>query len=211
MANGYIVLEDAAKELAISEEELKRLMDDGTIRHFMDAGKIKFRRSDLDVLKTSLGIAEEEGADITLAPPDDLPELPEAEEMPPPLPVEPAAEEITVEPLQEEDGVPTAVQAAIAASGEREVAVEEEIASLSEFEIGEELEEEGEEISEEEAQLLSVETPGFRTYEEPQAASVGITVAMVVAIVLIAFGVVTLMSFVMGHNPFSGLTGYFTK
>jgi excisionase family DNA binding protein len=205
MANGYVVLGDAARELKMSEEELKKLMEEGKIRHFMDGGKIKFRRKDLDDLKASLGIAQPEESELTLAPPEELPPLPAAEEIPPP-PAEEA--DIEIEPLEEISRLSAAAPPA-APPGEEPPA--EEIASLSEFEIGEEVEEEGEEISEEEAQLLSMETPGFRTYQEPEAASVGMTVVLVAAIVVIAFGAVTLLSFVMGYNPLSGLTNYFVE
>lgn len=228
MANGYVVFEDAAAELNMTEDELKGLMDDGKLRHFMDGGKVKFRRKDLDELKATLGIAEEtaEEEELTLAPPEDLPELPEEEvgEVPAPPPAaeaeeqaEVVEEEFGVAPL-DEDGGPTVAEVAAGSMGavaqeapEAEGDVEEEIQSLSEFEIGAEVEEEGEELSEEEAQLLSIETPGFRAYEEPETASVGMTVLLVAAVVLVAFGVVTLLSFVMGYNPFPVLTDYFVK
>lgn len=232
MANGYVVFEDAAAELNMTEDELKKLMDEGKLRHFMDGGKVKFRRKDLDELKATLGIAEEtaEEEELTLAPPEDLPELPEEEvgEVPAPPPAaeaeeqaEVVEEEFGVAPL-DEDGGPTVAEVAAGsigafaqeapeAEGEVEGEVEEEIQSLSEFEIGAEVEEEGEELSEEEAQLLSIETPGFRAYEEPETASVGMTVLLVAAVVLVAFGVVTLLSFVMGYNPFPVLTDYFVK
>ena len=94
MANGYVLFDDALAELSMSEEELKGLMEGGKLRHFMDAGKIKFRREDLDELKASRGIAEETPEEeITLAPPEDTleePEIPplEGEEVPPPPPAE---------------------------------------------------------------------------------------------------------------------------
>lgn len=221
MANGYVVFEDAAAELNMTEVELKELMNEGKIRHFMDGGKVKFRRNDLDELKATLGIAEEAEEELTLAPPEELPELPEEEIGEVPEPPEAEAqfdeEDFGVAPL-DEDGGPTA--ASVAAGGmsafareapEAEGADEDEIASLSEFEIGAEVEEEGEELSEEEAQLLSIETPGFRAYEEPETSSMGITVLLVATAVLVAFGVVTLLSFVMGYNPFSVLTDYFVQ
>lgn len=201
MANGYVVFDDAAGELNMSEGELKALMEEGKIRHFMDAGQVKFRRQDLDELKASLGIADEE-QELTLAPPEDVGEAEVAEgEVLPPPPVEAGADEFGVAPLAEEE----------AAAAEEAPAEEEEIASLSEFEIGADVEDEGEDISGEEAELLSVGTPGFRTYEEPQGSSVGVTVLLVASIALVAFGAVTLFSFLMGHNPIPSLTNIFVK
>ena len=108
-------------------------------------------------------------------------------------------------PAGVEDGAPSTLDL------DGATGAEEEIASLSAFEIGEGLEEEGEELSEEEAQLLSVEAPGFRALEEPQAASVGMTVVLVIAIVFVAVGAVSLFSFIGGHNPFPFLTDLFVQ
>ena len=88
---------------------------------------------------------------------------------------------------------------------------EEEIASLSDFEIGEDVEEEGEEISEEEAELISAETPGFRAYEEPVTASVGMTVLLILVAVVVAFGAMTLLFFAQGINPITSLTDMFVQ
>lgn len=204
----YVKFDDAVQELKMSAEELKALMDEGKIRHFMDGGAIKFRRQDIDTLKESLGIAAPQGEDdLTLAPPDDLPDVPRVEEdVPPPPP--PAEEDFSIAPLDEEEASEGAPPQA-AAPGEEAEDEGEEIASLSEFEIGEDIEEEGEELSDEEAQLLSVETPGFRSLEEPQTASVGMTVLLVITTVLLAFGIVTLLSFVTGINPLKSLTDMF--
>lgn len=214
MANGYVLFDDALAELSMSEEELKGLMEEGKLRHFMDAGKIKFRREDIDELKASRGIAEETPEEeITLAPPEDTleePEIPplEGEEVPPPPPAQ--DEGLAVAAMLEEEE-PAAEQEALPDLGEEigEVEEEEEFASLSEFEIDADLEEEGEELSEEEAELLSVTTPGFRTFEEPEASNVGMTVALALCAVFIALGFVSLFSFVMGTNPITFITDVF--
>jgi hypothetical protein len=217
MAETYVLFQDVLKELGMTEAQLKKLVEDGKIRHFMDSGKVKFRRKDVDELKASLGIAEKspEEEEISLAPPDELPEAPTAEEPeapPPPPPTETEEEaELLIEPLDE--NIPTAAPIE-GMAGEEELTAapeEEEIGSLSAFEIGEGVEEEGEELSEEEAQLLSVEAPGFRALEEPQTASVGMTVVLVIAIVFIAVGAVSLFSFIGGYNPFPFLTDLFVK
>jgi len=212
MPEGYVVFQEVLTELGMTEDQLKKLMDEGKIRHFMDGGKVKFRRKDVDELKASLGIAEKpvEEDEISLAPPDELPEVPPVEEMeapPPPPPME--EEELGIEPLDE--SIPTAAPVEPMGAEEERGEGEEEIASLSAFEIGEGVEEEGEELSEEEAQLLSVEAPGFRALEEPQAVSVGMTVVLVIAIVFVAVGAVSLFSFIGGHNPFPFLTDLFVQ
>ena len=209
MVEEYVVFDDAAGELKMSEAELKGLMDEGKIRHFMDSGNVKFRRKDLDELKVSLGIIEAP-EEITLAPPDEIPEVP-AEEMPevPPPPPADLGEEIAIEPLEEVDAA--AAAGAVMPGGAGAAGEEEELASLSEFEIGADVEEEGEEISAEEAELLSVGTPGFRTYEEPESANIGMTVALVITAILIFFGAITLFSFIGGTNPLTSLTGLFVK
>ncbi len=217
MANGYVLFDDALAELSMSEEELKGLMEGGKLRHFMDAGKIKFRREDLDELKASRGIAEETPEEeITLAPPEDTleePEIPplEGEEVPPPPPAE--DEGFAVAPMLEGEEPAADEMEPLPDLGEEigEVEEEEEFASLSEFEIGADVEEEGEELSEEEAELLSVTTPGFRTFEEPEDSNVGLTIALALCAALIALGFVSLFSFVMGVNPITFITDVFVQ
>ncbi len=213
MVEEYVVFEDAAKELKMSDADLKDLMNEGKLRHFVDSGVVKFRRKDIDEMKASLGIAEAQ-EEITLAPPDEIPKVP-AEEMPEIPEVPPASdaglgEEIAIEPLEETGAAASAGAAADAPAGTQDTG-EEELASLSEFEIGADVEEEGEDISAEEAEMLSVGTPGFRTYEEPESSNIGMTVAMVVAAIFIFFGAITLFSYIGGINPLTSLTGLFVK
>ena len=73
MAEKFVQFDEAAKELNASPDELKQLIEGGKIRSFMDGGKIKVRRKDLDDLKSSMGITADE-EDLMLAPPEDLPE-----------------------------------------------------------------------------------------------------------------------------------------
>ena len=74
------------------------------------------------------------------------------------------------------------------------------MASLSDFEIGEDVEEKGQEIGDEEAELLSVQAPAgsFRSFDEPQQPNVLLTVVLVASVVVIAFTAVTIMSFAWG-------------
>ncbi|MHC4712394.1 MAG: MerR family transcriptional regulator [Planctomycetota bacterium] len=215
MADGYVLFEEALTELNMSDEELKTLMDEGKIRHFMDGGKVKFRRKDIDELKASLGIAEETAEEeISLAPPEEPSDVPsvEAEEVPPPPPPVEEEEEFGIEPLDEAVPAAAPIEPMEATAAEEvEPEGEEEIASLSEFEIGEGIEEGGDELTDEEAELLSIEAPGFRSYEEPQVASVGMTVLLIISIVLVVVGAVSLFSFIAGHNPFPFLTDLFVK
>ena len=151
MAEKFVSFEDAAKELKKTPDELKGLVDEGKIRSFMDAGKMKFRRKDLDDLKTSLGIVLGEDEELALAPPDEVPEMPpmpatEGEEAPP-RPRRPVLEEeFGIEPIDDEPA-PARWQAPAkrprSARRGRSGGEEEEVASLSDFEIGEDAEEKG--------------------------------------------------------------------
>ncbi len=206
MAEKFVPFDDAAKELQMSADELKGLMDEGKIRHFMDGGKIKFRRGDLDELKSSLGIqnAEEE---ISLAPPENVLDLPsfdaEAdEELPPPPPA--AEEDFSIEPLDDAPAHAPAGPKGAPKAAEKE----EEIASLSDFEITGDVEEEGQELSGDEAELLAIQSP-IRGYDEPKAANVGMSVLLIVAVIVLAFGAAVLLSFPAEMNPFKSLTDLF--
>jgi len=203
MADKFVPFDDAVKELKISADDVKKLMEEGKIRSFMDGGKVKFRRKDLDDLKTSLGITSEE-EELTLAPPEQVPPVQRLEtegEAPPPPPGAPSAEEeFTIEPLEEgpQTFATPASAAAAAAAAKAEAASGakggEEVKSLSEFEITSEVEEKGEEVGEEEAELLSVQA-GLRSFEEPAEANVGMSVLLIVSIVLVAFTAIALISF----------------
>jgi len=228
MAEKFVVFEDAAKELQKSPDELKALVDEGKIRSFMDGGKMKFRRGDLDNLKASLGISTEE-EELSLAPPEEMAEVPpmpaeeeaaaappeEAPEVPPPAPAE---DEFTIEPLDEgearltpgsgskkAEAAPKAASAKAAKAAPAEGGKEDEVASLSDFEISEEVEEKGQELGEEEAELLSVQAPAFRSFEETEAPSPLMTVVLVASIVVVVFAAVVVMSFAWDVN-ISGLT-----
>lgn len=54
MAKKYLTLEEAAAELGISEDKLKRAREDGDIRGFADRGNWKFRQEDLEEFGRSL-------------------------------------------------------------------------------------------------------------------------------------------------------------
>lgn len=209
MAEKFVTFDEAAKELKKTPDELKALVDEGKIRSFMDGGKMKFRRKDFDDLKASLGIVSEDD-DLSLAPPDEVPAVPPmATEGVPPAPAAPKKaasleDEFTIEPI-DEDASPMAASgkkapappkaAAKPAGGE-----EDEVASLSDFEISEDVEEKGQEIGDEEAELLSVQAPAgsFRSFDEPQQPNVLLTVVLVASVVVIAFTAVTIMSFAWG-------------
>lgn len=194
MAEKFILFEDAAGQLNLSVDDLKQMVDEGKIRSFMDGGKMKFRESDLAALKESLGIGGAEEEELTLAPPEDVADVPPveaADDVPPPPPAE---DEFSIEPLDdEESAVPPPPPSAMADEEE-----EEEVASLSDFEISADVEDEGEELGEDEAELLSVQTPGFRSYEEPQSADMLMTVVLAASVVIAAFAAVTIMGFAWG-------------
>lgn len=54
MASKYINLEDAAKQLSISTQELNRLREQGQIRAFSDRGTWKFKAEDIETLGRTL-------------------------------------------------------------------------------------------------------------------------------------------------------------
>ena len=54
MAKKYLTLEEAAVELGISQDKLKRAREDGDIRGFADRGNWKFRQEDLEEFGRSL-------------------------------------------------------------------------------------------------------------------------------------------------------------
>jgi hypothetical protein len=223
MAEKFVVFEDAAKELQKSPDELKALVDEGKIRSFMDGGKMKFRRKDLDDLKASLGITTEE-EELSLAPPEELPEVPpmpaeepeaaapeEAPEVPPPAPAD--EDEFTIEPLDEGEArmtpgtggkkgeaAPKAAPAKGGKAAKAEAGTEDEVASLSDFEISEDVEEKGQELGEEEAELLSVQAPAFRSFEETEAPSPLLTVVLVASTFVLAFAAIVIMSFAWDVN-----------
>ncbi|MBI2932899.1 MAG: helix-turn-helix domain-containing protein [Planctomycetes bacterium] len=47
----YFSFEDVMKELALSEEDLKRMVSEGELRAFRDENKMKFKKEDVDNLK----------------------------------------------------------------------------------------------------------------------------------------------------------------
>jgi hypothetical protein len=215
MADKFVLFDDAAKELKTSADGLKKLMEEGKIRHFMDSGKIKFRQKDVDDLKASLGIKNEED-ELSLAPPEDMPPMPPvsaADDVPAP----PVAkdEEFSIEPLDEAPspstfGSTTAKKkgepaAAVKAAAQPAAPAEEEIASLSDLEASSE---EGQELTGEEAELLAMQG-GLRGMEEGKEGNVGMTVLLVVATVIVALSVALLLSFPLSHNPFKSLTDMF--
>ena len=55
MADEFISLDKALKELRLKEDELKRLVSEGEIRAFRDADKMKFRLQDVEKLKQDTG------------------------------------------------------------------------------------------------------------------------------------------------------------
>jgi excisionase family DNA binding protein len=223
MAEKFVTFDDASKELKKSADELKALVDEGKIRSFMDGGKMKFRRKDLDDLKAALGIVAED-EDLALAPPDEVPQVP-------PMPTQAVApapasagkkpsleDEFTIEPLDDE---PLAAQAKKSEAGPAKAAKpaaakpstsEDEVASLSDFEISEDVEDKGKEIGEEEAELLSVQGPAgsFRTFEEPQQPDTMLTVVLVASIAVIAFAAVLVMSSAWGVD-IKSLSGLWPK
>ena len=212
MAEKFVPFDDAVSELGLSGDDLKEMMEQGKIRHFMDGGKVKFRRKDLDDLKASLGIAAAE-EEISLAPPEAASEMPsldtDEEEIPPPPAAEP--EEFSIEPLDEDTKKPSfaATSAGKAEAVARPSAqAEEEVASLSDFAISSDVEEQGQELSGEEAELLAIQSP-VRAFEEPGAANIGMSVLLIVAAVIIGFGAAILMCFPAGINPFNFLTDMF--
>lgn len=217
MAEKFVLFDDAAKELKTSADGLKKLMEEGKIRHFMDSGKIKFRQKDVDDLKVSLGIKSEDD-ELSLAPPEDvLPMPPVAGADADDIPVPPAAkeEEFSIEPLDEgpapstfgstpakKKGEPAVVKAAV----EPQAPAEDEVASLSDLEASSE---EGQELTGEEAELLAMQG-GLRGAEESGGGGVGMTVLLVAATVIVALSVAFLLSFPLGINPFESLTNYFS-
>jgi excisionase family DNA binding protein len=222
MAEKFVTFEEAGKELKKSADELKALVDAGKIRSFMDGGKMKFRRKDLDDLKASLGIASEED-ELALAPPDEVPQVPpmpaaEAEPAAAPAPKKSPLDEFTIEPLDEEPATlaprtaPKAGEAKAAKPAAKPSTSEEEVASLSDFEITEDVEEKGKEIGEEEAELLSVQAPpgSFRTFEEPQQPDTVLTVVLVASVVITAFAAVLVMSSAWGVD-IKSLSGLWPK
>ena len=71
MADEYYSFEKALRELNLRDEELKRLVSEGEIRAFRDEDKMKFKREDVEKLKTKAGSASDPGSSAdTLA--DDL-------------------------------------------------------------------------------------------------------------------------------------------
>jgi hypothetical protein len=50
-----------------------------------------------------------------------------------------------------------------------------------------------------------------RGYEEAKSVNVGMTVILAVAVAVVAFGVVVLLSFPADINPFTSLTDFFNK
>jgi len=221
MADKFVVFEDAAQELKMTADELKKLVEEGKIRSFMDSGKTKFRRKDVDDLKESLGIIQAE-EEISLAPPEEaatgkITEI-DDDELPPPPPVAaaPAASmesEFSIEPLDEAGAKPSMIGGAPIkkAAAPAVSQAEEEVASLEEMGISSAMEEQGQELSGDEAELMAMQTPGLRGYEEAKAANVGMTVLLVAAVVMAAFGVAVLLCFPASINPFTSLTSFFAS
>ena len=200
MADKFVLFDDAVKEIRMSAGELKGLMDDGKIRHFMDGGKIKFRRGDLDELKASLGIQDVE-EEISLAPPESHSDLPSFEEpddeLPPPPPPAAVEDDFSIEPL--DDAPAHAPSDGRRAPKAPVIEEDEEIASLSDFEITGEGEDDGQELSGDEAELLAIQSP-IRGYEEPKTANVGMSVLLIVAVIVMVFGAAVLLSFPAGNE-----------
>ncbi len=144
------------------------------------------------------GGGEEE--ELSLAPPEDVPAVPPPGMGVEGVPAPPAAQEdeFGIEPLEEEAPRPTYQKGA--PKPPAAPAGEEEVASLSDFEISGEVEEEGEELGAEEAELLSVQGPAFRQVEEPQGASVLMTVVLAASAIVIAFAAVLFVSFALGGD-----------
>jgi len=221
MAEKFILFDDAVRELGMSADELKGLMDEGKIRHFMDSGKIKFRQKDIDDLKASLGVTAPEEPELSLAPPEDAARAPQAEgveDVPPPPPAY-KEEEFSIEPL---DAGPTpatigtappagkkrAAPEPAAEEMEPEKPKEEEVASLEDFAVS--ADEQGAELSGDEAEMLAMQG-SLRGYEEAGEGSVGMTVMLVVAVIVVALGFAMLLSFPLGINPFESLTSLFAS
>lgn len=214
MAEKFVIFEDAAKELRMSADGLKKLMDEGKIRHFMDSGKIKFRQKDIDDLKASLGIKDAED-ELSLAPPDEMPPIPQPQAETEAVPAPPAykEDEFSIEPI--DDSITPSTAAAVLSTKKSEPRAaapvaekkEEEVASLSDFEV-DSAEDQGAEISGEEAEILAMQG-SLRGKEDGAGAGVGMTVVLVVAVVVIGFGVMVLLSFPMDTNPFVSLTSLF--
>jgi hypothetical protein len=55
MAKMFYTAEEAAKKLGVTEEELKKLVRDGSLREFRDAGKFNYKVEDVDALAPSSG------------------------------------------------------------------------------------------------------------------------------------------------------------
>ncbi|RMF83786.1 MAG: DNA-binding protein, partial [Planctomycetota bacterium] len=73
MAKPFYSMEEVCELLGKSEDDVKALVRDGTLREFRDAGKVFFKAEDVDKLS---GARKEDTGEITLEPADDeLPDL----------------------------------------------------------------------------------------------------------------------------------------
>src|SRR5262245_54110968 len=59
MAQGYYTLQEAAKALSMSVDELKQMAQKGQIRSFQDRGTLRFRVQDIQELARSRGAASD--------------------------------------------------------------------------------------------------------------------------------------------------------
>jgi len=136
MPEEYMTMEEAIRELGVSEEEIKKLITEGKLRSFRDGTLIKFRASDIHALSGKTP-AKEEGELIPLAE-EPKPEAGKpAEEEEPLESIFGDTEQFDIAPLEEEEA---AVRPAEAAPETVEEVPEE--AAPEEVELGEEAVEE---------------------------------------------------------------------
>ncbi len=167
MPEQYMTMEEAIKELGVSEEELKKMVAESKLRSFRDGPVIKFRASDIHTLSGKAPAKEDELAPLAEEPAAEAAKPAEEEEGLESIFGD--TEQFDIAPLEEEE-------AAVRPAEEVAEPVEEvtEEAAPEEIELGEEAVEEITPVPEEveegvgEAVLEEIEEKGAELEREEQ-------------------------------------------
>src|SRR3954469_13055176 len=65
----YYTLEEAARKLQLTPDEVKKVAEDKKVRTFRDRGTLRFRSQDIDELARSLGLGSEPDLQLGEVPP----------------------------------------------------------------------------------------------------------------------------------------------
>ncbi len=114
MAKPFYSMEEVCEKLGKTQEQVRKLVREGSLREFRDAGKIFFKAEDVDQLSGGGKKPSGDTGELVLEAADEKPEVPEVPEIPEPAP--PAISSggtsiIGLEPIEEEKKEDTVITA----------------------------------------------------------------------------------------------------